>query len=225
MADKVEKENEVKEDTAQPKERKEKEQKGEQKEKETKKAAQQREDKKLVSIVRLAGRDVNGSLNLERALSRVKGVGPSLSHSLVFAIEGKLGIPKSTTLGALSEEQIESIEGLLKDPNKFGVPKFLLNRQKDTETGKDIHLVSNELLFATRQDISRDITLRLWRGHRHQYGQKVRGQRTRSTGRTGTTVGVIKKAEAAKMAPATAGAAAAPAAAAAPKKEEKKPAA
>ena len=28
----------------------------------------------------------------------------------------------------------------------------------------------------------------------HQYGQKVRGQATRSTGRTGATVGVTKKA-------------------------------
>jgi small subunit ribosomal protein S13 len=218
MAEKV---DEVKKEEAQPqtKEKKEKDQKGEQKD--TKKQAQQKDHKKLISIVRLAGKDVNGSLNLERAISRVRGVGPSLSHSLVFAIETKLNIPKSTTLGALSEDQIESIEGLMKEPTKFGVPKFLLNRQKDTETGKDIHLVSNELIFATRQDISRDITLRLWRGHRHQYGQKVRGQRTRSTGRTGTTVGVIKKAELAKSAPAAAGAAAAPAA----KKEEKKPAA
>ncbi|MGD0511191.1 MAG: 30S ribosomal protein S13, partial [Candidatus Micrarchaeaceae archaeon] len=32
-----------------------------------------------------------------------------------------------------------------------------------------------------------------WRGFRHQYGQKVRGQSTRSTGRTGITVGVTKK--------------------------------
>ena len=31
------------------------------------------------------------------------------------------------------------------------------------------------------------------RGFRHQYGQKVRGQKTRSTGRTGSTVGVVKK--------------------------------
>jgi small subunit ribosomal protein S13 len=218
MAEKIE--NEVKKEEAQPQTKDQKKGKdGEQKD--TKKAAQQREDKKLISIVRLAGRDVNGALNLERAMSRVKGVGPSLSHSLVFAIETKLKIPKSTTLGALSEEQIEIIEGLMKDPVKYGVPKFLLNRQKDTETGKDVHLVSNELIFATRQDISRDITLRLWRGHRHQYGQKVRGQRTRSTGRTGTTVGVIKKAELAKSAPATAAAAGA----AAPKKEEKKPAA
>jgi small subunit ribosomal protein S13 len=33
-----------------------------------------------------------------------------------------------------------------------------------------------------------------WRGYRHAYGLKVRGQRTRSTGRKGKAVGVkVKK--------------------------------
>ena len=35
--------------------------------------------------------------------------------------------------------------------------------------------------------------IRCYRGIRHEQGQKVRGQRTRSNGRTGLTVGVIKK--------------------------------
>ncbi len=217
MADKDEKNvQEAKKEEPQQKEKK-----GHQEAKKEEKKEEKRPQKKdeRTSIVRLSGKDVNGSLNLERAIDQVKGVGPSLSHSLVFAIETRLNIPKSSNLGSLSEEQIEKIEGLLKSPGDFGIPKFLLNRQKDMETGKDLHLVSNDLAFATRQDVSRDMSLRTWRGHRHQYGQKVRGQRTRSTGRTGTTVGVIKKAEAAKMAPATGGAAAAGAPA---KKEEKK---
>ncbi len=36
--------------------------------------------------------------------------------------------------------------------------------------------------------------IRCYRGIRHEQGQKVRGQRTRSNGRTGLTVGVTKKA-------------------------------
>ncbi len=207
----------------QPQQQKEKKEKPQQQQEHKEGAAPTKKGQKgperATSIVRLAGKDVNGSLNLERALDQVKGIGPTFSHSAVFAIETKLNIPKSSNLGSLTEEQIESIENLLKNPAQFGIPKFLLNRQKDSETGKDTHLVSNDLIFATRQDVGRDINNRTWRGHRHQYGQKVRGQRTRSTGRTGTTVGVIKKAEAAKMAPATAGAAAPKAEA---KKEEKK---
>ena len=214
---------EAKKEEPQQKEKKEHKE-GKKEEKEAPKKPQRKEEQRATSIVRLAGKDVNGSLNLERALDQVRGIGPNLSHSLVFAIETKLNIPKSSNLGSLSEEQIESIEALLKNPGHSGVPRFLLNRQKDMETGKDLHLLSNDLAFATRQDTSRDLSLRTWRGHRHQYGQKVRGQRTRSTGRTGTTVGVIKKAEAAKAMPTKAGEAkpAAAAPAAEPKKEEKK---
>jgi small subunit ribosomal protein S13 len=202
---------------AEPQQKKKEEHKDAKKDEKEIKRPQKKDER--TSIVRLSGKDVNGSLNLERAIDQVRGVGPNFSHSLVFAIETRLNIPKSSNLGSLSEEQIEKIEGLLKSPGDFGIPKFLLNRQKDMETGKDLHLVSNDLAFATRQDVSRDMSLRTWRGHRHQYGQKVRGQRTRSTGRTGTTVGVIKKAEAAKAMPASGGAAAKPAES---KKEEKK---
>ena len=81
--------------------------------------------------------------------------------------------------------------------------------------GKDMHFVSNDLLLITRQDINRDVALRTWHGFRHQYGQKVRGQRTRSTGRTGATVGVMKKAAKEQIAAATKGAEAKPAAGAA----------
>jgi small subunit ribosomal protein S13 len=145
------------------------------------------------SIVRVAGRDVDGSLNIERALSNVKGIGMNLSHALALVIESNLGIPKKTEVGSLDEAQIAQIENLIKDPVSVGIPTYLINRNKDAETGKDLHMVSNDLIFTTRQDISRDIANKTWRGYRHQYGQKVRGQATRSTGRTGITVGVTKK--------------------------------
>ena len=198
-----------------------------------KKPVSKKEERAPTSIIRLAGKDVNGNLNIERALDQVRGIGSSMAHALAVSVEKKLNIPKSTTLGALSEEQVESIEELIKTPPSSGIPQYMLNHNKDMESGKNLHLVGNELLFAARQDVNRDVANRTWRGHRHQYGQKVRGQHTRSTGRTGTTVGVMKKAEAAKQMPAKAGegggkaAPAAPAAAAAApaKKEEKKPAA
>jgi len=158
------------------------------------------------SIVRVAGKDVNGSLNMQRALSKVKGIGMNMSRALSLVIEEKLAIPRSTEIGTLSEKQMEDVEAIIKEPASAGIPDFMLNRNKDMETGKTMHFVSNDLMFATRQDIARDVTLKDWRGHKHQYGQKVRGQRTRSTGRTGVTVGVTKKAIAAAAKPATAGA-------------------
>jgi small subunit ribosomal protein S13 len=118
-----------------------------------------------------------------------------MAHTLSFVIETKLGIPKATASGELSDEQISRIEAVVKDPVSNGIPQYMINRNKDMETGKSLHLVSNDLIFNTRQDVSRDVANGTWRGFRHQYGQKVRGQHTRSTGRTGVTVGVTKKKE------------------------------
>lgn len=164
-----------------------------------------------VSIVRLAGRDVDGSLNIERSLSKVKGIGMNMAHSVALTVESKLNIPKSTPVGSLSESQILEIEKIIKDPIPNGIPWYTINRNKDAESGKNIHVVSNDLVFSTRQDISRDVSNKTWRGFRHQYGQKVRGQATRTTGRTGITVGVTKKSiqaaeKEAKAAPAKPGA-------------------
>jgi small subunit ribosomal protein S13 len=166
----------------------------------------------------VAGRDVDGSLDIPRALAKVKGIGYNMSRALAFVTESKLGIPQNTNIGSLNEEQIAKIEGIISDPAAAGIPAYMLNRNKDMETGKNLHVVSNDLIFNTRQDISRDIALGVWRGFRHQYGQKVRGQHTRSTGRTGATVGVTKKA----MASAAAAAKAGPAKTESKAKEEKK---
>lgn len=165
-----------------------------------KKEQRPQQEKKATSIIRIGGKDIDGDLNIPRALDEIKGIGSNLSHSISFVVETKLGIPKSTTLGSLSEQQIESIEGVIKDPVKFGIPMYMLNRRKNPETGTDIHLIGSDLTFAIRQDVNRDIGARTWRGYRHQRGQKVRGQRTRSTGRTGATVGVMKKAAKQQMA-------------------------
>ncbi|MCL5680406.1 MAG: 30S ribosomal protein S13 [Candidatus Marsarchaeota archaeon] len=148
---------------------------------------------RLTSVIRIAGKDVNGSLSVERAIDSVKGIGRDMARAISHVMESKLDMDPKVEIGSLDEEGITKLEALIKDPQKYGIPKFMLNRNKDFETGKDLHAVGNELIFANRQDISRDVTLRTWRGARHQYGQKVRGQHTRSTGRTGATMGVTKK--------------------------------
>jgi len=157
------------------------------------------------SIVRVAGKDMDGALPIPRALAKVKGIGSNMAAALTLGIESKLGITPSTTIGSLSEEQIVQVEGVIKDPLAVGIPWYLLNRNKDMETGRNLHLTSNDLTFSIRQDVTRDVANGTWRGFRHQYGQKVRGQHTRSTGRTGATVGVTKSKAAAAAAPATKG--------------------
>ena len=154
---------------------------------------QSKEDRKAQSIIRIAGKDIDGSLPIHRALFKIKGIGLNMANALTYSISKKLGIPSNAQLGALSEKQIEDIEGIIGKPAENSVPRYMLNKRKDFETGADMHYVGNDLTFSIRQDVNREVNLRTWKGYRHQYGQKVRGQHTRSTGRTGATVGVMKK--------------------------------
>ncbi len=89
-----------------------------------------------------------------------------------------------------------------------------------------MHLLTSDIDFTLRNDIERERVTNSWRGYRHLYGLKVRGQRTRCTGRKGGAVGVAKGGKAApvktaapKAVAAPTGEAAAPAPAAEPKEE------
>jgi small subunit ribosomal protein S13 len=96
-------------------------------------------------------------------------------------------------MGFLSVAEVEKIEDVIKNPTSYGVPKWLLNRRKDMETGKDLHLLGTDLIVQTKDDIDQMKKIRSWKGFRHSYGLKVRGQRTKTTGRAGKAMGVKKK--------------------------------
>jgi len=150
------------------------------------------EKEEIRGIVHLFGRDIKGHFELEAALREIKGVGMTLSKVLATAISEKLGIPRDVQIGRLNDEQIEKVEALIKAPAQCGLPNWLLNRQKDYESGGNVHLVGSDLMFSTRQDIEREKSLYTWKGYRHAYGQPVRGQCTRTSSRKGMTMGVTK---------------------------------
>lgn len=153
---------------------------------------QKTESKEFKGIVRLAGRDLQGELTLYQSLLRVKGIGSSLVRILGGVIEEQLKLDADSRIGDLSEEQLDAVENLIKNPAQF-VPSFMVNRQKDPDSGEAKHLVMNDLVLSVRQDIEKEKTIKTWVGWRHSLGQKVRGQHNRTTGRTGLTVGVLKK--------------------------------
>jgi small subunit ribosomal protein S13 len=145
-------------------------------------------------IVRILGSDSAGTLKVSYAVTSIKGVSLSLSN----AILKKAGINPDLRSGFLTEADITKIEEIVKDPAKYNLPTWLFNRRKDGETGKDLHLISADLVLKTKTDIDDAKNIRSWRGYRHAYGLKVRGQRTKTTGRSGKSLGVKKKALMAK---------------------------
>lgn len=148
-------------------------------------------------IVRIAGKDVKGQIPLKRALFQVKGISHTTSMIAGRIIMKELSIAPVTRVGDLSEKQVEDIDNILFNLGKHDVPKFLLNRRGDYRSGEDKHVIMNDLIFELTQDIDRDKKMFSWRGFRHTFGQKVRGQKTRNTGRRGMAVGVIRKSVAA----------------------------
>ena len=140
-------------------------------------------------IIRFAGTDVEGAQPVTYALTNIKGVGIKLANAIIE----KSGISPERRMGFLSSAEVEKIQDVLKNPVKYGIPAWLLNRRKDVETGKNIHLLGSDLILQTKNDIDQMKKIRSWKGFRHSYGLKVRGQRTKTTGRKGKAIGVKKK--------------------------------
>jgi small subunit ribosomal protein S13 len=139
-------------------------------------------------IVRIAGKDIPGTKKTIIGISQVKGMG----YNFAKAILDVLKINPNSNVGFLTESQVEEIEKAMKNPSSLNIPPWFLNRRKDIDSGKDLHLITSDIDFNVRNDIEREKNMNSWRGFRHTYGLKVRGQRTRTTGRKGGAVGVRK---------------------------------
>jgi len=161
-----------------------------------------KEEEGVRGIIRLAGKDVGGHLTLRRALLRVKGIGQTTRGLVADIIAKELKVSPTVKVGTFDDAQIEKIDGILADIQNYDVPSYLLNRQKSLDTGKDDHVIMNDLVFAQRNDVENEKKLYTWKGYRHHYGQKVRGQRTKNTGRKGMSLGVVRKAQQPGQAPA-----------------------
>lgn len=139
-------------------------------------------------IVRIANTDIDGKKNVEQGLASIKGIGIRLGEILA----DKAGIDRKYKIGDLSDEEVDKLIDVVNKVNEM-TPPWTLNRQHDIETGADLHIYGAEIFTYKREDLNRLKKIRCYRGIRHERGHKVRGQRTRANGRTGLTVGVVKK--------------------------------
>jgi small subunit ribosomal protein S13 len=139
-------------------------------------------------IVRVANTDLDGKFQVIPALARVKGLG--IRTGAIVA--EKAGVNPYQKIGDLNDADVlklqEAVENL-----EANLPAWMLNRRKDIETGEDGHLIGTDVEIKLRDDLNRLKKIRSNRGLRHEGGQKVRGQRSKSNGRTGLTLGVMKK--------------------------------
>jgi small subunit ribosomal protein S13 len=176
---------------AQP-EGQEKPQKGEKKERAKKdkveKAAEKKVDENFRYIVRIMNTDIDGNRTVGMGIQNVKGVGPRVAA----VVAKRTGIKPSEKMGNLSEAQTDEITKIIASYPEFA-PHWAVNRQNDIETGEDTHIFGVDLDIVRKDDINRMKMIRCYKGVRHEQGQKVRGQKTRSNGRTGLTMGVSRQ--------------------------------
>jgi small subunit ribosomal protein S13 len=139
-------------------------------------------------LVRIRGKDLEGRKKLVPALADLRGVGDNFAQSMVSS----MGLDPKARLGTLSDSQLKEIEKVLIDGSSLKVPQWAMNRRRDPDSGETKQLIGTDLDLALKTDTDREKTVQSWRGIRHGLGLKVRGQRTRTTGRHGRTVGVRK---------------------------------
>jgi small subunit ribosomal protein S13 len=139
-------------------------------------------------IVRIANTDIDGEKTLERGLTSIKGIGMHMSTLVI----GSSGLDRKLKMGNLTDKQIEKIQESLESITKTA-PTWMLNHQKDSEIGEDIHYIGSEIEMKLRDEINIMKKIRSYKGIRHERGLAVRGQRTRANNRSGLTLGVSKK--------------------------------
>ncbi len=140
-------------------------------------------------MVRIARRDVDGNKTIENALADIKGIGKALSRAISIA----MGYDLEQKIGYVSDEDVIKIEEALRDPQQYDIPEWMLNRRNDYETGNTMHLIESDLDMTLRDDLNRMKKTRSYKGRRHEVGLPVRGQRTKSTFRKGSSVGVRRR--------------------------------
>ncbi|TFG07224.1 MAG: 30S ribosomal protein S13 [Promethearchaeota archaeon] len=132
---------------------------------------------------------VDGNARVTYGLTQITGIGLRFAQAVINIAE----ISPDMRIGALPEKDLNRLEEIILNPIENGMPHWMVNRKKDLRTGEDKHILGNQLEITVKRDIDRMKRIKSYKGIRHHLHLKVRGQRTKSTGRHGLVVGVVRK--------------------------------
>jgi small subunit ribosomal protein S13 len=143
------------------------------------------EEENLRYFVRIGQTDLDGTKSVERSLTDMKGIGKRTARIVADAA----GVDRTATFGLLEDDEIDSVVDAVESFDEHA-PEWMANRRNDFYTGETSHKTGSDLEQKRRHDINRMKMINSYKGVRHKRGQKVRGQRTKSTGRSEGTIGV-----------------------------------
>ena len=139
-------------------------------------------------ILRIADSDIDGLRPIAIGITSVKGIGMRTSQQICRLA----GVDGNTLGGHLSDDEQDRLRNSI-DDYATTVPWWLVNRPRDIGTNEDAHIVATEVKMTRDDDVARIAGVKAYRGMRHRSGHKVRGQRLRSNGRKGSSLGVERK--------------------------------
>ncbi len=145
------------------------------------------EETQVKEVVRIARTGINGTQPVGKALTALKGVGDMYANAVATSMD-----LEDVKIGTLDDEEIDNIEEKLQNPEELELPEWIRNRRKDLETGDDIHLIESDLELKEEFDIRRMKEINSYKGWRHEQGLPVRGQKTQSSFRSGSKIGVSR---------------------------------
>lgn len=134
----------------------------------------------LTHILRLYNTNLHGTHPIHFSLTQIRGIG----RRIATAICRKARVDPNTRAGVLSQEDIESLVNVINNLGQY-LPAYMLNHKN--------HLVANNLDADFRLFIENGKKIKNIRVLRLCNGLKVRGQRTKSNGRGGNAMGVLRK--------------------------------
>jgi len=107
-------------------------------------------------ILRMADTDMDGLKPLATALTSVKGVGARTA----IQICKNTGFDPHKLAGFLNMDEQEQLRVAI-ESYADAVPSWMLNREWDLESGRDLHITGQQVRFTTQDDISRLRTRRI----------------------------------------------------------------
>ncbi|NJD78534.1 MAG: 30S ribosomal protein S13 [Candidatus Methanoperedens sp.] len=191
-AKKEKKEDKAQEGKGEGKEFSKKERKGAPKEGKKEQPKAKEAGPEIKHIVRIADTDLDGKRSVLYALTGIRGI----SKRIAKIVSVNSGLDPKATIGYLNDMDIEKLQSSV-DSLMTIVPPWMMNKQNDLMSGEDRHVLGTDVLLSLNEDLNIMKKIRSYKGVRHEKGLRVRGQRTRSTGRKGRTVGVTRAALAA----------------------------
>lgn len=146
------------------------------------------EKKNHAELIRILSTDIPANMSLRFGLARIKGINVMFVNAMCTLLK----LNKNTKIAELTEDEVKRIEDFLSNPNKEGMPEWLLNQRKDYETGSNLHFAGKDLDYNLLQTKRRLFKLKTNRGLRLKQGLTVRGQRTKSNFRRSKTLSAMK---------------------------------